>query len=104
MARVGGRVLRGMAGVSTLQDRKWEEGREMLVNLSLESLQEPFREAAFRQLYPQGHPAAPPTGSGHTAAQQGRTLLETSRRTITELSLLSATPATSRGGGGDSPT
>lgn len=66
MARVGCRVLRGMAVVSMLQDRKWEEGREMLVDLSLESLQEPFREAAFRQLYPQGHPAAPPTGSGHT--------------------------------------
>lgn len=30
----------------------------MLVNLSLESLQEPFGEPASHPLHPQGHPAA----------------------------------------------
>lgn len=64
------------------------------------SERQPSISSTLKVILPHGRP----TGSGHTAAQQGRTLLVTSRRTITELSLLSATPATSPGWGwGQSP-
>lgn len=66
MARVGGRVLRGMAAVSLHQDWQWEEGQDMLVNLSFEYLQEPFRE-------PASHPAPPSRSPCRTAGARLRT-------------------------------
>lgn len=47
MARVGGRVLRGMAVVSTHQDWQWEEGQDMLVNLSFEYLAGTLQRASL---------------------------------------------------------